>query len=397
MKTNLRTWKLVGALGLLLISVAFVTARATQLVNQAQAETESTDMPKEKAQVQEPGKTVKVKVFNKEGRLIGPVESPRVVKTDAEWKAQLTADQYRILRHENTESAFCGILLDNKEKGIYACVGCGLPLFASDAKFISGTGWPSFYAPIAPENITEKIDSSFGMVRTEITCARCDGHLGHVFDDGPRPTGRRYCLNGTVLQFTVSENAAQLADPAADKPELKNAVLAGGCFWCTEAVFERLDGVVDVVSGYAGGTKDTANYQSVSTGTTDHAEVIRITYDPAKISYAQLLKIFFTVAHDPTTLNRQGGDVGRQYRSAVFYADDAEKQAATEMIKQLQTDGSVKGKIVTTLEPLEAFYLAEKYHQDYAQQNPTNPYIVGVAKPKVDKLEKTHAEKLKSQ
>ncbi len=392
-------WKLTVAVTLLLLSVIFLTARATQWVQRANAESENHEM----STVEKPGDapqasdTVKVKVFNKEGRLIGPVDSTKVVKTDAQWKAQLSEEQYRILRQENTESAFCGILLDNKEKGVYACVGCGLPLFSSDAKFISGTGWPSFYAPLAEENITEKIDSAFGMVRTEILCARCGGHLGHVFDDGPKPTGRRYCLNGTVLNFTLSEKVAQLADAAADEPELKTAVLAGGCFWCTEAVFEKLNGVVDVVSGYAGGTKETADYQTVSTGKTDHAEVIRITYDPAKVSYDELLKIFFTVAHDPTTLNRQGGDVGRQYRSAVFYADEKEKQAAASMIEKLLADGEIKGKIVTTLEPFDAFYLAEKYHQDYARQNPTNSYINSVAKPKVEKLEKLYAEKLKGE
>lgn len=173
------------------------------------------------------------------------------------------------------------------------------------------------------------------------------------------------------------------------------AVLAGGCFWCTEAVFEQLDGVHSVESGYAGDTEATATYEMVSSGRTRHAEAIRITYDPDRVSYDKLLEIFFTVAHDPTTLNRQGGDVGPQYRSAVFYADDAQKQAAERMIQRLTDEGRVTGRIVTTLEPLEAFYVAEAYHQDYAVRNPNQGYIQQVAKPKVDKLRAKHADDLR--
>ena len=179
--------------------------------------------------------------------------------------------------------------------------------------------------------------------------------------------------------------------------ELKTAVLAGECFWCTEAVFEPLEGVTEVVSGYAGGKKETADYRTVSTGATDHAEVIRVTYDPAKISYEKLLEIFFTIAHDPTQLNRQGNDRGRQYRSAVFYATAEEKQLAEAAIKKLEADGVYDDPIVTTLEPLEAFYLAEDYHQDYAALNPFQPYIRAVALPKVDKLKKKHGDMLKDE
>ncbi len=384
--------KLAGAIALLALCAAFVMHRYLQIPRSAFAQEESVAMP---ATVDQAA-AVAVRVFNDKGELVGPVESPRVVKTDEQWKAQLTPEQFRILRSSGTERPFCGVLLDNKKQGVYACAGCGLPLFTSDAKFNSGTGWPSFYAPIARENVAEKTDRSHGMVRTEINCARCDGHLGHVFEDGPRPTGLRYCLNSESLQFTASEDVAKLADPSA-KPQASQAtaVLAGGCFWCTEAVFERLDGVGDVVSGYAGGTKETATYDAVCSGATDHAEAIRITYDPGKITYDELLKVFFTVAHDPTQLNRQGNDVGRQYRSAVFYADEQEKAAAEAVIRKLQEDGTIKGKIVTTLEPLGEFYLAEKYHQDYARNNPRQPYIQGVAMPKVEKLEKKYADRLK--
>ncbi|MBI1337626.1 MAG: bifunctional methionine sulfoxide reductase B/A protein [Phycisphaera sp.] len=344
---------------------------------------------------------VSVKVFNDQGELVGPFEMAKVVKSDDEWKTQLGDEAYRILRNKGTEAPFCGTLLDNKKEGVYVCAGCDLPLFTSGGKFHSGTGWPSFFQPIAKENIVEKSDTSHGMVRTEILCARCDGHLGHVFEDGPRPTGLRYCVNGESLKFVDQDKLATLADPAtkqaaaAGDSELATAVLAGGCFWCTEAVFEPLKGVVSVESGYSGGSKETANYPAVCTGTTGHAEAIRITYDPRKISYEKLLKIFFTVAHDPTTLNRQGADEGTQYRSAIFYANENEKSEAQAMIQHLSDSGEIKGKIVTTLEPLKAFYPAEKYHQDYAKNNPDQPYIRAAAQPKVEKLQKKYGDELK--
>ncbi|MEL7089685.1 MAG: peptide-methionine (S)-S-oxide reductase MsrA [Planctomycetota bacterium] len=180
-----------------------------------------------------------------------------------------------------------------------------------------------------------------------------------------------------------------------DEPQSVTSVLGGGCFWCTEAVFEQLHGVSAVVSGYAGGAEDTANYQLVGSGATKHAEVIAITYDPTVISYGQLLQVFFSAAHDPTQINRQGNDIGPQYRSAVFYANEDEKRVAEAYIAQLNEAGVFDQPIATTLEPLTQFHEAEAYHQDYARLNPRQGYVAGVALPKVDKVRKHFAEWLK--
>ncbi len=176
----------------------------------------------------------------------------------------------------------------------------------------------------------------------------------------------------------------------------RTAVLAGGCFWCTEAVFKELAGVRAVRPGYAGGTAETADYRTVCSGTTGHAEAIEIAYDPRRTSYGDLLKVFFSVAHDPTQKNRQGNDRGPQYRSAVFYASDDEKRVAEAYIAQIDAAGVYDAPIVTTLEPLETFYQAEDYHYDYAARNPSQPYVVHVSAPKVAKLRKAYPERLKS-
>jgi len=198
---------------------------------------------------------------------------------------------------------------------------------------------------------------------------------------------------GLFLLGASVVTAASFPEPAVDvkpRPGKQTVVLAGGCFWCTEAVFEIVEGVDNVISGYSGGTKETALYDIVSMGRTGHAEAVLITYDPAKISYGQLLKIFFSVAHDPTTLNRQGPDVGPQYRSAIFYADEEQKRVAEAYIKQINDAHVLSKPIVTQVVALDKFYTAESYHQDYAGRNGSNPYIVNVSDPKVEKLKKLY-------
>jgi methionine-R-sulfoxide reductase len=160
--------------------------------------------------------TIPLRVFNRLGQLVGPLPLPRVVKTDAEWRAQLTAQQFAVARGKGTERPYCGTLLDNKREGVYSCICCGLPLFTSDSKFNSGTGWPSFFQPVARENVLTAEDDRHGMRRSEILCARCDAHLGHVFPDGPRPTGLRYCVNSESLAFTDRPDVGRLADPATE-------------------------------------------------------------------------------------------------------------------------------------------------------------------------------------
>ncbi|WP_428263506.1 peptide-methionine (S)-S-oxide reductase MsrA [Haliangium sp.] len=188
--------------------------------------------------------------------------------------------------------------------------------------------------------------------------------------------------------------------PVEDLPRTpgpaREAVFAGGCFWCVEAVFEAVDGVSEVISGYAGGAAETANYRAVSAGDSGHAEVVNVVYDPGKVSYGALLRVFF-VTHDPTQKNRQGPDVGTQYRSAIFFADADEKRVAEAYIRQLDAAGVYDAPIVTTLEPLEAFYPAEDYHQDYARENPGQPYIRFHAQPKVEKLHKVLPEMVEGQ
>lgn len=189
-------------------------------------------------------------------------------------------------------------------------------------------------------------------------------------------------------------------DPPLDVPaegdSQQTAVLAGGCFWCVEAVLRQLDGVLDVTSGYAGGTAETADYRSVCSGGTDHAEVVRVRFDPLKITFGKLLKVFFAAAHDPTQLNQQGADRGTQYRSAVFYVDERQKQVAAAYIERLNSETTFGRPVVTRLEPLHEFFPAEDYHQDYAELHPDQPYIACTVPPKLAKLNMHFADQLTS-
>lgn len=186
--------------------------------------------------------------------------------------------------------------------------------------------------------------------------------------------------------------AAVVDDPLAENSSQQKAVFAGGCFWGTQAVFERVKGVVDTKAGYAGGSADTATYSQVTTETTGHAESVEVVYDPSKITYGQLLRIFFSVAHDPTQLNRQGNDVGTSYRSAIFTENDDQLRIAAAYIQQLDQAKVFPAKIVTEVTPLKGFYAAESYHQDYALHNPNNPYIEVCDRPKVEALKQQFPE-----
>jgi len=282
---------------------------------------------------------------------------------------KLTPAEAKVILNQGTEPAFCGTLLDNKKEGTYVCRLCGLPLFSSGAKFESGTGWPSFFAPFDKDHVAHERDDAYGMKRVESLCSRCGAHLGHVFEDGPKPSGLRYCMNSASLEFV--EKGAEW--PEASRPiKTATAYFAGGCFWGVEDRFQQTPGVIDAVSGYMGGQGKNPGYKAVCTGTTGHAETVKIVFDPARISYTELLAAFFKF-HDPTQMNRQGPDTGTQYRSAIFASDADQLAAARKFVTDQAANPRFKGKRIATevagVDTAGEFYHAEDYHQDYHVKN----------------------------
>jgi len=311
------------------------------------------------------------------------------VPSDAELKKILTPEQYKIVRENGTEPPFQNALYNNKKPGLYVDIVSNKALFSSKNKFDSGTGWPSFTKPIFETEIIEKSDFSSGTKRTEVRSKMANSHLGHVFNDGPSSgtgndsdeKGLRYCINSGSLKFIPLEELAQKGYSQylglfeekdfkeAKIQHVEVALLGGGCFWGVEEILRQTKGVLDVVAGYAGGKTETPVYESVKTGTTGHAEVVLVKYDPKLITYAEILTYFFRL-HDPTTLNQQGGDVGTQYRSVIFYSNKNQKEIAQSIKEKVNKSAKWKKPVVTEIISASEFWPAEDYHQDYLQKNP---------------------------
>ena len=286
----------------------------------------------------------------------------------AELKQKLTPTQYRVTQDAATEPAFANEYWDNHAPGIYVDVVSGKPLFSSLDKFDSGCGWPSFSKPVDDKAVVEKSDNSHGMERTEVRSATANSHLGHVFDDGPGPTHLRFCINSASLKFVplaqmaAAGYAEQLApfvkagliNPA---PKTEAALLSGGCFWGMQETLRQIPGVIKTTVGYTGGTVPNPTYEMVCSHATGHAESVEVVFDPAKLSYEQLLGFFFRM-HDPTTLNQQENDIGAQYRSAIFCTSDEQKQIAERVKAQVNKSGAWQRPVVTEITNATVFYPA---------------------------------------